>query len=165
MKRARVRPTWIWAGVSFALVACGGIQGGTQHDTADASMDAGSSSSDAGQAPDTGSTPEGGSSGDARTCVDIDPATYDTSCQIDSDCIDVSGGVICSGYNCLCGGTAISASEQARYNAALASVPAGPGPHCNCPYFGRARCVQSQCVICHPGYLNDPNPPGCPDGG
>jgi hypothetical protein len=127
-------------------------------------MEAGASSSD-GQVSDTESTPDGGGSGDARTCVDIDPASYDTSCQSDSDCIDVSAGVICSGYNCLCGGATINASGQARYEAALASVTRGAGPGCGCPYLGRARCVQSQCVICHPGYLNDPNPPGCPDGG
>ncbi|HEX8794439.1 MAG TPA: hypothetical protein VF765_26020 [Polyangiaceae bacterium] len=102
---------------------------------------------------------------DGATCVDIDVSTFDRSCQNDSDCINVSAGTICSGYNCLCGGAAINASEQGRYNAALASVEAGPGPYCQCPYFGRPRCLQAQCVYCPSSIGPMPAPPGCPDGG
>jgi hypothetical protein len=102
---------------------------------------------------------------DGASCVDIDVSTYDRSCQTDSDCINVAAGTICSGYNCLCGGAAISATEQARYNAALASVQPGPGPYCGCPYFGRPRCLQSQCVYCPSSIGPMPAPPGCPDGG
>jgi hypothetical protein len=103
--------------------------------------------------------------GDGATCVDIDVSTYDKSCQTDSDCINVAAGTICSGYNCLCGGAAISVSEQGRYNAALGFVEAGPGPYCNCPYFGGPRCIQAQCVYCPSSIGPMPAPPGCPDGG
>jgi hypothetical protein len=106
-----------------------------------------------------------GAASDGATCVNIDVSTYDTSCQTDSDCINVSAGKICSGYNCLCGGATINADGQARYNAALASVEAGPGPYCGCPYFGRPRCLQAQCVYCPSSIGPMPAPPGCPDGG
>jgi hypothetical protein len=106
-----------------------------------------------------------GAASDAATCVDIDVSTYDRSCQTDSDCINVSAGMICSGYNCLCGGAAINAGEQDRYNAALASVQPGPGPYCGCPYFGRPRCLKAQCVYCPSSIGPMPAPPGCPDGG
>src|SRR5258708_1442462 len=64
---------------------------------------------------------------DAGHCVDLDVLTYDTSCEVDSDCIDVTAGRICDSYPCTCGGTAISAIGQSRYDAALASALASVG--------------------------------------
>jgi hypothetical protein len=118
-----------------------------------------------GRMPSTDAAAVDAAASDGATCVDIDVSTYDRSCQTDSDCINVSAGTICSGYNCLCGGATISASEQSRYNAALASVQPGPGPYCSCPYFGRPRCLQAQCVYCPSSIGPMPAPPGCPDGG
>lgn len=113
-----------------------------------------------------GGSKEGGtvSSSDGGTCVNIDVSNFDTSCTADSDCIEVTPGTICAGYTCICGGASISAADQARYDALLASVPRGEGPGCNCPAFGIPRCLQSQCVLC----ATFPNPhedPRCPDGG
>src|SRR5215467_11737709 len=71
----------------------------------------------------------GGGSGGGGSCVYIDPSTYDQSCQASSDCIDVTTGELCPGY-CGCGGSTISKSEQARYDAAIA--PLGPSK-CLCP--------------------------------
>jgi len=94
--------------------------------------------------------------GGAPSCVTIDPTTYSTSCHVDTDCIDITSGTLCPG-SCACGGTAVSASEQARYNAAVAGITSSA---CPCPSGGTPRCVQSGCVLCGPG-----GGPGCPDGG
>jgi hypothetical protein len=169
------------SGVAIALVgllvACGGRTegggaGGDHGDGGSGSAEAGASSSGGSSSggttsSDAGSTQEdtGVVSSDGGFCIDIDTSTYDTACAVDDDCIDVSGGVICAGYNCLCGGSAVSASEQARYDAALATVPEGKGPFCGCPYFGRPRCIASACVFCPSNIGGSDPPPGCPDGG
>lgn len=163
--------------LACAVAACGGTvdvapDAGAHADAGVSGSSSGgvSSSSGSGGAGDAGSGSSDGAAGDAAssdaaTCVTIDVSTYDKSCQTDSDCINVAVGTICSGYNCLCGGAAISAGEQARYNAALASVQPGPGPFCSCPYFGGPRCIQAQCVYCPSSIGPMPAPPGCPDGG
>jgi hypothetical protein len=81
---------------------------------------------------------------DAPGCVDVDPTTYDTSCAVDSDCIDVATGVLCADY-CPCGGTLINVAGQARYWAAVAPVVTG---QCGCVAEGVARCVQGECIRC-----------------
>lgn len=167
------------ATLSCALAACGGTidvapDAGTHPDagvsgSGGGSDDASGSSvlqEEGGRMPSTdAATTIDAAGSDGATCVNIDVSTYDLSCQTDSDCINVSAGTICSGYNCLCGGAAISAADQARYNAALGSVEAGPGPYCSCPYFGRPRCLQAECVYCPSAVGPMPAPPGCPDGG
>jgi hypothetical protein len=106
---------------------------------------------------------------DGGACVDIDVSTYDTSCHGDSDCINVTAGTICEGYNCICGGAAINADGQSRYNMTLSSIHPGRGPACGCPYLGAARCVQGPsggvCTYCPSSISGAPIPPGCPDGG
>lgn len=99
------------------------------------------------------------------SCVGIDVSAFDRSCETDSDCIAVFAGVLCAGYNCICpAGGAINAADDARYRALVSSVPPGPGPYCQCPYLGDARCLQRQCAFCVSP--PDPNsPPGCVDGG
>jgi hypothetical protein len=117
---------------------------------------------DGGPAQDTGVTVDTGVEIDAGPiCVFIDPSTYDRSCVEDIDCIGITAGKICTG-GCQCGGAAINASEQARYNAAIA--PVGMGGICPCPAFGPIRCAMGQCTVCSFG-LNPPPPPGCGDGG
>jgi hypothetical protein len=107
-------------------------------------------------------------------CVDIDVSTYETSCVANSDCIDVTAGTICDGYECICGGAAINTSGDTRYQAALSSVRPGPGPACQCPYLGRALCVwqgasSGVCTYCPSPGSGQPSPQGCPtdapDGG
>jgi hypothetical protein len=135
------------------VAACGGRTGGT-------------TASDAGNAGDAGETGDA-SQVDAGFCVTIDASSFDRSCGNDSECLAVYAGVLCAGYNCICAaGGAINANEQARYEALVASVPAGSGPHCGCPFLGRAHCLQGQCVFC-PSYPDPqhPDPPGCGDGG
>jgi hypothetical protein len=91
-------------------------------------------------------------------CVEVDPSTYDRSCMTDQDCISITAGELCQ-ETCFCGGTAISRSGQARYEAAIASIVAEP---CGCSYDGPVLCLQNQCTQCIPNL----NPPllGCPGG-
>ena len=120
--------------------------------------DASSGGSGSGSSEDASSGPDGDSGG----CVDIDLSSYDTSCQTDSDCIDVNAGTFCAGYTCACGGSTINIDGEARYNAAFYSIPAAPG--CSCPYLGNPRCVQARCVFCPAPGLATTGPPGCTDG-
>jgi hypothetical protein len=95
---------------------------------------------------------------DAGVCVDVDVSTYDTSCKADSDCIDITAGVLCTGQ-CDCGGSTINVDGQARYEAAVAPVRF---EDCPCAFGGPLRCIQNQCTRCAVG-SNDP--PGCSDDG
>jgi hypothetical protein len=101
-------------------------------------------------------------------CIDFDLSKYDKFCQEDSDCINVNAGMICD-RGCMCGGHTINADAQAAYSAAfsvaVASLP--PGMSCSCPAFGKAQCIQKQCVYCPNPATNAAVaiPPGCPDGG
>jgi hypothetical protein len=97
---------------------------------------------------------------DAGVCVNVDVSTYDQSCTVDSDCVEISAGLLCD-KDCLCGGSTINGDGQARYDAAIA--PLGTGPACSCPGFGNPRCVKGHCTMC--GGPGAPNQPGCPDGG
>jgi hypothetical protein len=91
---------------------------------------------------------DGGSTApDAGTCVDIELAAYDQSCQVDSDCIQVTMGMICS-PSCFCGGSAISASEETQYQSQTAGIA---NRDCPCAYDGEPRCMQNKCVLCPPG--------------
>ena len=154
------------------LPACGGRTAGESTD-AGPSSEAGPSSdadvtSDAHAATDAPPPSDASPTSDAgtgTTCVDIDAAAFSTTCAADTDCINVFTGQLCDGYDCICGGTAISASAQAQYDAIFSTVTEGPGPFCGCPYLGSPRCIQNTCVYCPNPALNGTLPPGCPDGG
>ncbi|MEO7108924.1 MAG: hypothetical protein ABI183_00685 [Polyangiaceae bacterium] len=153
--------------IGSVLAACGGTIAPV--DETDSTPDAGTSSSgggsitrDAGRAKvDSGVT----TIVDASVCIDLDPADYDTSCNADTDCIDITAGEICSGYNCTCGGATISTKDQDKYDALFNSIHPSTGPICSCPYFGTPRCVQGTCTFCPRSDLGGPIPAGCPDAG
>jgi hypothetical protein len=106
-----------------------------------------------------GVSSDGGVSPDAGVCVDLEPSMFDTSCKSDSDCVDVTLGEICDS-DCMCGGSAINAADQAKYNQLVAAVP--PGEACGCPFLGTPRCVANQCIVC--GGIA-PSHAACPDAG
>jgi len=109
---------------------------------------------------------DAGADADGGTCVDLDVNSFDTSCAADTDCIAVAApGVVCSGYNCLCPGSAINADGGAAYEALLSKIKPGPGPQCGCPALGQPRCVAAHCTFCPNPAFGGPIPPGCPDGG
>ncbi len=106
--------------------------------------------------------PDGGiiTEPDGAVCVDINLATYDTSCNSDSDCSLIVGGQICS-RSCLCPGAPVSASEVSRYQSAISVLPPAVQT-CDCALLGVPRCVNKTCTICGPGSTD----PSCnPDGG
>jgi hypothetical protein len=103
--------------------------------------------------------PDGGApdASDGGTCVDIDLSTYSTTCSVDSDCIVIQGGEICDD-DCFCGNAAVSASGQARYDAAVQSIVPGD---CGCTGVPAPQCVMGQCVEC----VGPNQPAGCLENG
>jgi hypothetical protein len=90
----------------------------------------------------------------SSTCVDIDLSTYDTSCNVPSDCIQITSGEICPD-TCECGGSSINKSGSARYEKAISGVTTTP---CHCASQGSPTCVTGLCVVC-----GGPSPsPYCP---
>jgi hypothetical protein len=129
---------------AVVLGACGGKTGSTPGDAG------------VGEGHEAGQASDGAVGDDGGTCIDVDTSTYDLSCQQASDCITVSAGRICDGYSCLCGGSTINASGQARYEAAIASLrPTDAGPFCECPASIAPHCLQGTCVVCD-GLPSDP---------
>ncbi len=107
-------------------------------------------------ADDAGTT----GSPDATACVNIEVSKYPHGCNVDSDCVNVTPGVICTGQ-CACGGAAINTAGLAEYKQAIQSVQAADCP-CVAPTpVPEPRCVQNECILCSSGS----NSPGCPDGG
>jgi len=145
------------------LLGCGGtVQRSTAGD------DGGSGGSDDGGAIDASGSHDTGAIGvDGGVCIDIDPSTFDQSCQSDSDCVPITSGPLCDGYTCTCpGGGAINASAEASYQALVSSIHPGKGPLCECPAFPGPQCLGGVCTVCS-GLEGDP--PAChstpPDAG
>jgi hypothetical protein len=82
---------------------------------------------------------------DADRCVDVDLSTYDSSCNQASDCIVIQTQV-CSG-DCACGGSAVSASEQSRYQQETSGITPAL---CACGFETTPQCIRNQCVILNP---------------
>jgi hypothetical protein len=77
--------------------------------------------------------------------VSINLASFDQSCNSDSDCVLVpGGGTFCDGY-CGCPTAAINSSGQASYNAALSPLTTGD---CFCPSSGSPSCQNHVCTSC-----------------
>jgi hypothetical protein len=117
-----------------------------------------------------GGSPGGGSDGgvftepDGATCVDINAGTYDTSCNLASDCITIASGPICDGF-CNCGGgnVAVNRSGQSRYDSALSAVTPSTGT-CGCLSAGPPACVHGTCTFCDDGDCSEGGT-GFSDGG
>jgi hypothetical protein len=97
---------------------------------------------------------------DAGTCVDLTQSMFDSSCNEDSDCIEVSLGHLCS-RGCLCGGSAINQSAEAEWQQDILPISID-GPVCGCPFLGSPRCIDNECISCGG---DGQSPPGCPDAG
>jgi hypothetical protein len=140
------------------------VSGQSTYEAAVSSIDTGMCFCPAGPVPQcldsvcvNSSTPiDAGAPEDSGVCVDIDISTYDQSCEADSDCIEVTGGTVCTD-GCQCGGSVINVDGEARYHAAIAPVQGGGG--CPCPEDGQPACVHNRCTLC--GFAAA----ACPDGG
>jgi hypothetical protein len=86
---------------------------------------------------------------DAGGCVDLDPASFDTSCQADSDCEPIYYGTICPGWTCACSNAAINIASLSSYQQVYRTVPPETGDPCECPASvgGPVRCVAHECVM------------------
>jgi hypothetical protein len=89
---------------------------------------------------------------DASTCVSVQASSFNQSCKVDTDCIEVATGTLCTGQ-CRCPTDTISASAQGAYDMAIAPILGGPPPNCLCPSPGYAYCAGGTCAICPPGAL------------
>jgi hypothetical protein len=153
----RIRPTFLVL-VGSVVVACGS-RAGLLGSSGGAASDAGSvgpfavgaeasSPADAGFPGDSGATvvadapvetetmPPPADEADAGvtlTCVRIDLSTYDRNCNTDSDCMAITGGVICP-VDCLgaCPNAAINVSGRMRYTQSVAQLPPRSDIGCEC---------------------------------
>jgi hypothetical protein len=151
------RAAWRWAWIPF-VAACTGT-------TVIPSGDGGSA----------GSTGSGGGPISTSTvpptttnplCVDLDPSTYDQSCQSDSDCALVPVGTYCEGYTCSCPSGTVSNAAVSQYEAAFAVVQPAPDTGCECPLAGGARCIAGTCTFCPVSFVDGGDQLACPvDGG
>jgi hypothetical protein len=147
MKSFAVRGIAVLSGVAAisvaaALAACGGkTQGGGP------GVDSGGGS---------GSGSGGGNqSGSGGSCIEVPLSSFDTSCQKDTDCVEVTTGTLCLD-GCLCGGSAINASSQAAWENDVMGL--GSGTACPCPGSPPPVCVSGTCTLC------EDTPGGCGGG-
>jgi len=77
------------------------------------------------------------------TCIDIDLATYDQSCQQASDCILIFTGEVCSPSDCPCNQALVNISGEPRYDQAYNSLPLFI---CSCPSLGEPECIAGKCT-------------------
>lgn len=97
-----------------------------------------------GASPDASA--EGGS-GDGAVCVNVVLSSYDQTCNVDTDCVEITSGTICNG-SCECGGSVINIDGQSRYQSQVAPItPSG----CPCAYDGNPKCINHSCTLCAPG--------------
>jgi hypothetical protein len=89
-----------------------------------------------------------GSPADAGSCM-ISASNYDQSCNVDTDCREVSPGDYCSPI-CRCGGAAIHAKALAQFNEDVSKTPLGSGAlgsvGCYCPFQEGPCCRRGTCV-------------------
>ena len=85
---------------------------------------------------------------DSGTCM-ISASNYDQSCNVDSDCVQVSAGDYCSTATCHCGGSAINVRALAQFKADVSKTPLGSGAVmgaiCGCPCESGAVCRSGTC--------------------
>jgi hypothetical protein len=112
----------------MAESGCGGRSSRTSFEVASTAGGGGTS-----QGADDASTVA--MTGEDAAC-NIVASNYDQSCAVDTDCRTISAGDYCVA-GCLCGGSAISATALAQFNADVAKTPLGSGAvqelKCNCP--------------------------------
>jgi hypothetical protein len=107
---------------------------------------------------------------DSGTCM-ISASNYDQSCNVDSDCVQVSAGDYCSAATCTCGGSAINVGSMAQFNAAVAKTPLGSGALdsvrvvCGCPCESGAVCRSGKCQAAFCGAPSADTLPACADAG
>jgi hypothetical protein len=91
----------------------------------------------------SGGTTESGAGGCDAAAHTISPVGYDTSCNVDADCVNVFFGDLCG--NCLCPFASINVGGEAEYQAeSAAKSVAHTGIVCSCP-ASHAVCLGGTC--------------------
>src|SRR5580658_820236 len=119
--------------------------------------------------PDTEISSDGGPETDDGTCV-ISASNYDQSCNVDSDCVEISSGDYCSATFCQCGGSVINVGALAQFKADVSKTPIGSGALmgtvCGCSVPAGPCCRQGMCKA---GFGDCSSPadtlPACADAG
>jgi hypothetical protein len=140
----------------LVLSGCGGTTVG--HETAvhgDGGVGPASDASTPEQASDASAAD--GETADAAVVCEIAASSYDTSCNVDTDCVSVTEGLAvhfgdwCTG-ECFCGADAINRSSAAQYAQDVTRTPVGsgatrPSETCSCPAsVGGTCCRAGQCT-------------------
>jgi hypothetical protein len=77
----------------------------------------------------------------------IEASSYSQTCAVDSDCVAVGQGNVCTGAcSIACASAAINQGAYAQYQADVARLAVAPAGDCNCPAEYGACCEQG---ICH----------------
>jgi len=119
--------------------------------TADAKANAGGDAMvGAAASPEQNDGAAGGA--DGATCTLVTTSSYDRSCTVDANCVNVGQVLSCPATECaFCQTGTISTGAAAQYmadfSAATASVPRD-GNGCNCPSEGRPCCRSGACEQC-----------------
>ncbi len=88
--------------------------------------------------------------GAAAASCDIEPSSYDRSCQVDSDCTAVGFGNLCEvPCGVQCANSAINVGALAKYQDDYAKNPAAACGRffCGCPAEGVPTCVKGVCEL------------------
>jgi hypothetical protein len=148
--------------VGSLIGACGGRTADVGSGSSGGSSSGSSGSSGGGWSSGSSGGSSGAPSGSGSTtstsgsstgaCINVNPSSFDQSCNLSSDCVAIVSGTICTG-ECLCGGNAaINVSDQSRYFAEVKAVVLGM---CGCPAGAPAACSNHTCVACT-GRPSDP---------
>lgn len=98
---------------------------------------------------------------DRAACVTVDLSSFDTSCNVDTDCIAITTGVVCQAECFGCGNNAaINQSSEQAYESATSLVSEGSSA-CPCPASGAPRCLSGSCFLCSLDPNSPTQPPGC----
>jgi hypothetical protein len=128
--------------IGCLFLACGGRADGIGPSSGSSSGSSGSSGGGGSSGASGSSSGASGSSSGGGSCVEIDIATYDTSCNTPADCIYITSGQVCDGFCSVCGDSLVNASETARYEAATASLVSGT---CGC-FQSTPQCTNHHCT-------------------
>ena len=79
----------------------------------------------------------------------ISASDYDQTCTADSDCVEINVGDVCG---CIgCGGGAINAKDEAKYQSDVTQRAAECHTHAACPGFdcvcSRVACIAKTCAV------------------
>jgi len=103
---------------------------------------------------DAGGGGGSGSSSGGEACAEVPLSSFDTSCQVDTDCVSVVTGMLCPGA-CNCGGSTINQSSQSDWQSQAGRFLTG---NCFCPDSPAPRCIGGTCTLCTGG---PSDPPAC----